>query len=182
MGKARVVSDAVLREGRSPGRASRTGARILVAGVGNVFLGDDGFGVAVAARLAEDPPASATVADFGIRGMHLAYELMNGYDVLVLVDAVARGEVPGTVSVLEPDLAAIEPASGVDGHGMNPDSVLGCCAGFGVPLRRALVVGCEPADCSYRWGLTEPVAESVDAAAAVVRELVADLDTVRGTS
>ncbi|MGW5643052.1 hydrogenase maturation protease [Saccharopolyspora sp. NPDC003752] len=177
MGKARVVSDAVLREGRSPRRG-----RILVAGVGNVFLGDDGFGVAVAARLAEDPPPSATVADFGIRGMHLAYELMNGYDVLVLVDAVARGEVPGTVSVLEPDLAAIEPAAGVDGHGMNPDSVLGCCAGFGVPLSRALVVGCEPADCSYRWGLTEPVAESVDAAAAVVRELVADLDTARGTS
>jgi hydrogenase maturation protease len=154
--------------------------RILVAGVGNVFLGDDGFGVAVVDRLADDPPEDARVADFGIRGMHLAYELMNGYDVLVLVDAVARGEVPGTVSVIEPDLAAIAPATGVDGHGMNPDAVLACCKGFDVPLGRVLVVGCEPADCSYRWGLTERVAESVDAAVAAVRGLVADVAEAAG--
>ncbi|GAA2804565.1 hydrogenase maturation protease [Saccharopolyspora taberi] len=149
--------------------------KILVAGVGNVFLGDDGFGVAVADRLAGDPPAGARVEDFGIRGVHLAYELMNGYDVLVLVDAVARGEVPGTVSVIEPDLAAIDPSPGMDAHGMNPDSVLTCCRGLGVPLGRVLVVGCEPADCSYRWGLTEQVAESVPAAVITVRNLVASV-------
>lgn len=155
--------------------------RILVAGVGNVFLGDDGFGVAVVDRLAGDPPEDARVADFGIRGMHLAYELMSGYDVLVLVDAVARGDAPGTVSVIEPDMAAIAPAAGLDGHGMNPDAVLACCKGFGVQLGRILVVGCEPADCSYRWGLTERVAESVDAAAATVRALVADMAAAAGT-
>ncbi|MEV0705048.1 hydrogenase maturation protease [Saccharopolyspora sp. NPDC050389] len=141
--------------------------------MGNVFLGDDGFGVAVAELLAGHPPEGARVADFGIRGIHLAYELMNGYDLLILVDAVARGDAPGTVSVIEPDLAAIEPAAGVDGHGMSPDALLACCKGFGVPLRRVLVVGCEPADCSYRWGLTEQVADSVDAAGKTVRGLVA---------
>ncbi|WP_187764566.1 hydrogenase maturation protease [Saccharopolyspora spinosa] len=151
-----------------------TGPRILIAGVGNVFLGDDDFGVAVADRLACEPPEGARVADFGIRGMHLAYELMDGYDLLILVDAVARGEEPGTVSVIEPDLAAIEPAAGVDSHGMNPDAVLACCKGFNVPLGRVLVVGCEPADCSCRWGLTERVAESVGSAERTVRNLVAD--------
>ncbi|MDA3625220.1 hydrogenase maturation protease [Saccharopolyspora sp. WRP15-2] len=149
--------------------------RILVAGVGNVFLGDDGFGVAVADRLALDPPAGVRVEDFGIRGVHLAYELMNGYDVLILVDAMARGAAPGTVSVVEPDLDAIEPSSGVEAHAMNPDQVLACCKGLGVRLNRVLVVGCEPEDCSYRWGLTDRIAASVDAGASTVRELVAGL-------
>ncbi|MGW1680256.1 hydrogenase maturation protease [Saccharopolyspora sp. NPDC002376] len=152
-----------------------TRPRILVAGVGNVFLGDDGFGVAVADRLAEDPPAGVQVEDFGIRGVHLAYELMNGYDVLILVDAMARGAAPGTVSVVEPDLDAIEPASGVEAHAMNPDRVLACCKGLGARLDRVLVVGCEPADCSYRWGLTDRITESVDAGASTVRDLVASL-------
>jgi hydrogenase maturation protease len=78
--------------------------RILVAGVGNVFRGDDGFGVAVARRLAHEPlPPGVELRDYGVRGVHLAYELLDGYDLLVLVDAVTRGSPPGTLYVIEPD-------------------------------------------------------------------------------
>ena len=81
---------------------------MLVAGIGNIFLGDDGFGVEVAQRLADRPmPEGVQVADFGIRGVHLAYELLDGYDALVLVDAVPMGEPPGTVAVIEPELDAV---------------------------------------------------------------------------
>ena len=79
--------------------------RVLVAGIGNIFLGDDGFGVEVADRLAgRTLPDGVQVADFGIRGVHLAYELLDGYDALVLVDAVPMGEPPGTVAIIEPEL------------------------------------------------------------------------------
>ena len=106
--------------------------RVVVAGVGNIFFGDDAFGVEVALRLAAGPPVAedVRVAEFGIRGVHLAYELLNGYDTLVLVDAISRGDPPGTVSVLEVPLAAdAADAAGdgvleaMDAHGMNPAAV-----------------------------------------------------------
>ena len=108
----------------------------LVAGVGNIFLGDDGFGVEVARRLTGEPmPDGVDVADFGIRGVHLAYELLDGYDELILVDAAPRGEQPGTVYVIEPDMdgpagsgdpVADTASAGdppLDAHGMDPDTV-----------------------------------------------------------
>ena len=105
--------------------------KILVAGIGNIFLGDDGFGVEVAARLAgAELPEGVRVEDFGIRGVHLAYELLDGYDALVLVDAVPMGEPPGTVAIIEPD--PVEPtwanpaAPAMDAHSMNPAVVLRC--------------------------------------------------------
>jgi hydrogenase maturation protease len=156
-------------------------SRVLVAGVGNVFLSDDGFGVEVARRLAgHQLPAGVEVADVGIRGMHLAYRLLDGYRALVLVDTVRRGGSPGTLYLLEHDLD--EPTAAVlDAHGMDPAAVLGMldqlAGGVGVerPVDRVLVVGCEPDSMDEGIGLSPPVAAVVDRAAAAVVELVGDL-------
>jgi hydrogenase maturation protease len=153
---------------------------VLVAGVGNVFLGDDGFGVEVVNRLAAGPvPAGVAVADFGIRGVHLAYELMDGYTSLILIDAVPRGDAPGTLYVIEPDLDAIEPAGVgggpvMDAHGMEPVAVLALLAALGGRLDHVRVLGCEPADVDERMGLSAPVAGAVDEAVRVARRLAED--------
>jgi hydrogenase maturation protease len=148
--------------------------RVLVAGVGNIFLGDDGFGVEVAQRLqGAGLPEGVRVADFGIRGVHLAYELLDGYQTAILVDATPRGGEPGTVYVIEPEPP--EGASGhtlLDAHGMEPDAVLSMLQVLGGSDARVLIVGCEPADVSERIGLSPQVADAVDEAVAVVRELV----------
>ena len=145
--------------------------RVLVAGVGNIFLGDDGFGVEVARQLADvQLPAGVEVVDFGIRGVHLAYQLLEGYDLAILVDASARGGEPGSLYVIEPT-----PGDGdvlLDGHGMQPAAVLGLLQALGGPVGRVLVVGCEPAQVQERIGLSEPVGRAVSEAVRVVRELV----------
>jgi hydrogenase maturation protease len=159
--------------------------RVLVAGVGNVFLGDDGFGVEVARRLAtESLPGWVRVADFGIRGVHLAYELLEGYEAAILVDAAPRGDAPGTVYVIEPDLDAhpgpdmqAEPGVLVDAHGMEPDTVFALLKALGGDIPKLLVVGCEPAEVSERMGLSPPVAGAVDQAVAVVCELIGEHET-----
>ena len=162
--------------------------RVLVAGIGNIFLGDDGFGVEVVRRVANEPfPEGVRVVDFGIRGLHLAYELLDGYDTAILVDAAPRGGTPGTVYVIEPELAGDEtPAGGslLDAHGMEPVAVLGLLATLGGSVRRVLVVGCEPATIEEGIGLSEPVALAVDEAVRVVRELVAEirLEVVAGSA
>ena len=157
--------------GRMSGYATpRRAPKVLVAGVGNVFLADDGFGVEVVRRLRERDalPAGVELVDTGIRGIHLAYQLLDGYDVLVIVDAISRGEPPGTLYTLEHDLDA-RPADvpPVDGHGMDPAAVLdlldGLAGSMGVdrPVGRVLVVGCEPALLDEQIGLTPPVAAAV---------------------
>jgi hydrogenase maturation protease len=160
--------------------------KVLVAGVGNVFLGDDGFGVEVARRLAgETLPGWVRVGDFGIRGVHLAYELLEGYEAVILVDAAPRGEAPGTVYVIEPDLGAelagapgpAEPGVLVDAHGMEPDAVFGLLKVLGGDIPELLVVGCEPAEVTERMGLSPAVAGAVDEAVAVVRELIGEHET-----
>lgn len=163
--------------------------RMLVAGVGNIFLGDDGFGVEVARRLAEaGVPDWVRVADYGTSGMHLAYDMAEGYDTTVLVDAAPRGGTPGTVTVLEVgpehrrDLAAAGPLAGsrlFDAHGMQPDMVLGVLEMLGAKAGRILVVCCEPASTGYRIGLSEPVAAAVDEAVRIVTGLVAAADAAR---
>jgi hydrogenase maturation protease len=154
--------------------------RILVAGAGNIFLGDDGFGVEVARRLAgETFPEGVDVADFGIRGVHLAYQLLEGYDTLVLIDAASRGEAPGTIFLLEPDFARRETLerteSGflLDAHGMDPEMVLGMLKDLGGHIEKVLIVGCEPADVDERMGLSEAVERAVGEACDVVRRLIA---------
>ncbi|MCC9708363.1 hydrogenase maturation protease [Streptomyces sp. MNU76] len=157
------------------------GPRTLVAGIGNIFLGDDGFGVETARRLAErDLPGHTEVVDIGVRGVHLAYQLLDGYDTLVLVDATARGETPGTLYVIEHDDTAPDPSPGtpaLDGHRMTPDTVLALlrtlCAGTGgEPPRRVLVVGCEPASVDERIGLSTPVSAAVPEAVRLIEELL----------
>lgn len=146
--------------------------RVLVAGVGNLFLGDDGFGPEAARRLAARPlPPGVEVVDYGIRGMHLAYDLLAGYDTLVIVDAVPRGGRPGDVVVLEvgdEDLGTGD----FDAHGMEPTAMLASLGALGGRLPRTLVVGCEPADVGERIGLSPPVAAAVDRAVELVTGLL----------
>ena len=147
--------------------------RVLVAGVGNLFLGDDGFGPEVARRLAgRSLPAGVRVVDYGIRGMHLAYDLLDGYDELVILDAAPRGGRPGEVVVLEVgegDFGAGE----FDGHGMEPTAVLSSLGSLGGRLPRTYVVGCEPADIDEGIGLSPSVAAAVDPAVDAVLRLLA---------
>lgn len=161
--------------------ASETPRRMLVGGIGNIFMGDDGFGVAVAQRLARRPlPDGVDVVDFGIRGMDLAYALNDGYDVALLVDASPRGQPPGTLEVIEPE---IDPTVFVDfqAHGMNPVAVLQLAAQFGPLPTRTLVVGCEPQTLGnpdgpdLLEGLSDPVRHAVDPAVALVCELLEEL-------
>lgn len=153
--------------------------RILIAGVGNIFLGDDGFGVEVARRLAgESWPENVTVADFGIRGIHLAYQLIDGYDTAVIVDAVSRGAAPGTVFVLEPDHQAAASDSISDSHDMVLDNVFAMVRTLGGELpQRVLIIGCEPADLGEKIGLSEAVTRAIAGAIGAVREVVDELMT-----
>lgn len=146
---------------------------VLVAGVGNVFLGDDGFGVEVAHRLARtELPDGARVEDFGIRGLHLAYELVEPHDMVIIADAVQRGDPPGTVSLLELDLSQGETPSPAGAHVMDLHAVFAWAKTLGGALPRVLLVGCEPMRVDEGEGLSHPVEEAVDQAVAAVRELV----------
>ncbi len=152
-------------------------ARVLVAGIGNIFLGDDGFGSEVARRLVGQPlPDGVRVVDYGIRGMHLAYDLLDGYEVLVLVDTVPWAGQPGDITVLEvgpEDLGTGE----LDAHGMDPVAVLASLDSLGGTLPRTFVVGCQPSDVDERIGLTAPVTAAVETAIATVHQILADLLT-----
>jgi hydrogenase maturation protease len=155
-------------------------ARILVAGIGNVFLGDDGFGVAVAQRLAaRELPAGVRVVDFGIRGIDLVHALQENPDVAILVDALPGGRPPGTLTVLEPELPD-EAGAGVEPHAMDPVSVLRTAARQGAEPGRTLIVGCEPLtrmtgdEPDVVVDLSPPVAAAVDEAVALVESLVAE--------
>jgi hydrogenase maturation protease len=159
-------------------------ARVLVAGIGNVFLGDDGFGVALADRLARRAlPPGVEVVDYGIRGMDLAYAMAGGgYDEVLLLDATPRGERPGTLYVIEPE---VDPdAVAVETHGMDPVKVLAMVQALGAEAPRTLVVGCEPRshpnahDEEIVAELSEPVRAALDEAVRLVESLLEDL--VRG--
>lgn len=151
---------------------------VLVAGVGNIFLGDDAFGCEVVRALTGTPvPDGVEISDFGIRGVHLAYQLLDGYDLLVLIDAAPRGNEPGTVVLLEVDLGQIEadrPSEGslVDAHGMEPVSILALLASLGGQVSRVLVVGCEPESVEEGIGLSEVVAGAVPRAVELVRQII----------
>jgi hydrogenase maturation protease len=163
--------------------------RTLVACLGNIFLSDDGFGVEVARRLArESLPEGVRVTDYGIRGMHLAYDLAEGFDTTILVDSAQRGDAPGTVYLIEPEPATPAegqdtPADGADdaalarislfnAHGMQPDLVLSLAGSLGGDAGRVLVVGCEPATLEEGIGLSAPVTAAVDEAVAMITRLV----------
>ena len=156
--------------------------RVLVAGVGNVFHGDDGFGVEVAQRMASRGGGTASlvsscarVQDFGIRGVHLAYDLLDGCDLFVLVDAAQRGEAPGTVTVLEVEVPEPDPASGpvIDAHSLTPDGIFALLGSLGGRPGRSLLVACEPADVSAGMGLSGPVLQALPHAVRTVEEILA---------
>lgn len=156
--------------------------KILVAGIGNIFLGDDGFGVEVANRLLRrDFPCGVRIGDFGIRGFDLAYALMEGYDTTILIDAYPGEQhaAAGSLFVIEPELQGLDSseASGgfVEPHAMNPVNVLRMAAGMGAQLSRVLLVGCVPATLGPEeglMGLSEPVSAAVDEAVGLVESLI----------
>ena len=150
--------------------------RILVAGIGNLFLGDDGFGPEVVRRLAAEGglPPEVRVADYGIRGMHLAYDLLAGYEALVLVDALPGAGRPGEVVVLAVGAADLGDGE-FDAHGMHPAAMLAALDRLGGTLPPAYVVGCRAAATDEGIGLSEPVAAAVAGALAAVRTLVTRL-------
>jgi hydrogenase maturation protease len=158
--------------------------KVLVAGIGNVFLGDDGFGVEVVRRLSAEHaalPLWVRVVDYGVRGMHLAYDLAGaGYDMTIMVDATARGGEPGTVYVVELDRPQAPPPV-LDAHGMQPDVVLNLVAMLGEDPGRVLLVGCEPAVLDERMGLSPVVERAVGPAARAVLDLIAALDSGVGS-
>jgi hydrogenase maturation protease len=152
-----------------------TPVRVLVAGVGNVFLGDDGFGVEVIRRLAGRPlPPGVRVADFGIRGLDLAYALLEPYDLVILVDACRRGGTPGTVYLLEPE----PPQAGalLEPHGMIPTRALRMAQEMGATVGRLVVAACEPESFgdpgTGRMGLSSPVAAAVDEAVRLIETAI----------
>lgn len=155
--------------------------KILVAGIGNIFLGDDGFGSEVARRLiSEGLPSEVEVADFGIRSYDLAYAMMDGYDVTILVDATAQGQPPGTVYLIEPNLSELDrldPGT-TDAHTMDPKAVFRFVNAFGGAAGKFYMIGCEPAILDAedgRIGLSEQVTAAVPRAIALLKSLLADL-------
>lgn len=162
--------------------------RTLIAGIGNVFLGDDGFGVEVVKRLAErELPEGVEVVDFGIRGLDLAFALMDPYESVIFVDALPRGESPGTVYLIEPEIEDKDEAA-IDTHGMDPVKVIRFARALGAEIPRTLVVGCEPKVIPGRRGgsetypyddmlmeLSEPVQRAVNEAAKLVESLVKEI-------
>jgi hydrogenase maturation protease len=153
---------------------------ILIVGIGNIFLGDDAFGSEVARRLElQSWPDGVRVVDFGIRGLDLAYALSDGHDLTILIDAAPRGMAPGTVSVVEPDLSALDQSEQstalLDAHTLDPLKILGLARVMGAPRKRLLLVACEPADLGGddgRLGMSDPVRVAVDEAVQLITRLV----------
>ena len=156
--------------------------RVLIAGIGNIFLGDDGFGVEVVKRLAgRELPEGVEVKDFGIRGMDLVYALQDDYEVVVFVDATPRGESPGTVYLIEPEIE-VDGEVVLDTHGMDPVKVIKFARALGARPNRTLVVGCEPQVVltgehydEMLMELSEPVRAAVEEAAKLVESLVEEI-------
>ena len=149
---------------------------ILIACIGNIFQGDDAFGVEVAMELMRRPPMpDVRVVDFGIRGLDLTYALMDAPELTILVDAVSRGGEPGTIYIIEPELDEVN-ARPMDAHSMDPLNVLQSVRSLGGRLGRVVLVGCEPGDLGGeegRMGLTPPVTAAIEVAADMVESLIA---------
>jgi hydrogenase maturation protease len=175
------VTEPVTGPATQPGPGPAT-ARTLVAGVGNIFQRDDAFGVEVVRLLAGRPvPPGVRVADFGIRGVHLVYELLDGCDLFVLVDAARRGCPPGTVTVLEVEPTDLASPSGVmDAHGLAPDQVFAMLDAMGSRPGRSLVVACEPADVTAGMGLSDQVREALPHAVRAVEKILEQVQRKKG--
>jgi hydrogenase maturation protease len=157
-------------------------SRVLIAGIGNIFLGDDAFGVEVVQRLARrELPSEVRVVDFGIRGFDLTYALLEEYEAVILVDLAPRGGPPGTLYVIEPDMETVPPNPEaadflMDTHGMDPVKVLRLVTELGGRVKRLLLVGCEPTplgeEAEMGLGMSEPVQAAVDEALGLIESLL----------
>ncbi|HEY2589013.1 MAG TPA: hydrogenase maturation protease [Tepidisphaeraceae bacterium] len=183
-----LPSDAVSADAAAALAAVPAPARVLIAGIGNIFLGDDAFGVEVAQRLLRRAwPTGVCVVEFGIRGIDLTYALLEGWDAVVLVDAAPRGFAPGTVYTIEPDVGdalAADAAAPVgmpmiEPHSLDPARVLRLVGSMGGRVGRLVLVACEPTPVDdpdgqdIRDGLSPPVRGAVDQAVTVVERLAA---------
>lgn len=156
--------------------------KILIAGIGNIFLGDDGFGVEVVRRLAQcQLPAEVRVVDFGIRGFDLTYALQDGYETTILIDACPHGEQPGTVYVIKPNLDDSDNGpeqSMVDAHSLNPMNVIRLAKAMNAPIKRMLLVGCEPETLGGEEGAMG-LSAAVEAAVAVaVKQVISVVEKI----
>jgi hydrogenase maturation protease len=157
--------------------------KVFVAGIGNIFLGDDAFGIELINRLGQRQlPPDVVVKDFGIRSYDLAYALMGDWDLVILVDALRRGDKPGTLYVLEPELPNADPSAfALDAHIMNPESVLQLVSALGGCIPRLLVVGCEPEsiepDEEGHMGLSAPVQDQLEEAICMIEKLIVSART-----
>jgi hydrogenase maturation protease len=149
-------------------------SRILIAGIGNIFLGDDGFGPEVMRHVCDrvDGCDGIRATDYGIGGMHLAYDLLEDWDALVLVDAIPNRGSPGTVHVFEADHESPDAPAGLDAHGMDPATVFASLRALDGTPPRTIVVGCEVADVSEGMRLSEPVEAAVPEAVRAVESAV----------
>jgi hydrogenase maturation protease len=153
---------------------------ILIAGIGNIFLGDDAFGVEVVQRLSQRTlPRGVRVVDFGIRGLDLTYALLEAYDAVILVDAVPRGSAPGTLYVLEPEIGTADDSAAdcqVDPHSLDPLKVLRAARAMGGAIERILLVGCEPTpmnpDEDFGIEMSQPVTQAIEEAVRMIESLV----------
>jgi hydrogenase maturation protease len=165
---------------------ARVSDSILVAGIGNIFHRDDAFGVFVAAKLAAMPLApNVRVVDYGIRGIDLAFALLDPYSLTILVDAVSRGGEPGALYAIEPDLNSASGDVFEGAHGLDPVKVLAMAKSLGAPLGRVVVVGCEPQSLESEAGtigLSEPVQAAVDPAIAMIRSFIDEARTKKGVN
>lgn len=180
----RFFFDAEEVEPLSPDEISQTAVAtrktILVAGIGNIFLGDDAFGMEVVRRLATRRlPEEVRVSDFGIRGFDLAYALQDGYETTILVDACPHGEAPGTLYVIEPDLKSLDDPdtaqAAIEAHAMNPESVLRMARAMHIDVKNVLLVGCEPETLGGeegQMGLSAPVEAALEDAVKLVESLI----------
>jgi hydrogenase maturation protease len=157
--------------------------KVLVAGIGNAWMGDDGFGSEVVKQLGtvELPPGVA-VMDFGTGGLNLAYEVMRGYDALLILDISQQGGSPGTLYVIEADEdsvdGSIQDGDSLNPHGMDPKTVLRFVKSIGAWPGKVLVIACEPAVVEeIGFQLSESVAGAVEPAVKLVLEQIAELQT-----
>jgi len=151
-------------------------ARILVAGIGNIFLGDDGFGPEVMRHVVgQSVGTDVHPVDYGIRGMHLAYDLLEDWHALVLVDALPDRGAPGTLHVFEADHETLSSTAGLEAHSMDPAAVFATLKALGGTAPQTIVVGCEVENIDEGMGLSEPVSAAVPSAIAAIREVLADL-------
>jgi hydrogenase maturation protease len=162
--------------------------RVMIAGIGNMFMRDDGFGSAVVKKIMNKQfPEGVEVKDFGTGGLKLAYDLMKGYDGLIFLDTSARGEKPGTLYVIEPDEKDfsndLEQGGPIDPHGADPVTVLRFVKSIGSWPAKVFIVACEPETVEdFEIGLSEPVNKAIDTAIEMVDDIIKDIYKVKEAS